>query len=44
MQKLFEQDQLIEQLQQNLSFQPRTQSADAAVLIAITQEATGRYQ
>ena len=38
MQKLFEQDQLIEQLQQNLSFQPRTQSADAAVLIAITQE------
>ncbi len=38
MSQLLQQMQLIEQLQQNLSFQGRTQAADAAVLIAITQE------
>ncbi|GAA5015572.1 CoA pyrophosphatase [Acinetobacter puyangensis] len=38
MSRLLEQPALIEQLQQNLSFQTRTRSADAAVLIAITQE------
>ena len=35
---LLEPTKLIDQLQQNLSFQNRSKAADAAVLIAITQE------
>ncbi|KAF7276534.1 hypothetical protein GWI33_010107, partial [Rhynchophorus ferrugineus] len=38
MSRLFERTPLIEQLQQNLSFQQKAKAADAAVLIAITQE------